>query len=105
MSPRQIHPNNENKEEGATKIQETNLNLGLVNFQQESFNFSRVHCIFIIMVVIIFLFMIWRRKEETKKRNQPSETGAKTNSSTNHNSEAGQLQETGDHHEQRQVGI
>ena len=45
------------------------------------------------------------QEEETKKRNQPSETGAKTNSSTNHNSEAGQLQETGDHHEQRQVGI
>ena len=40
--PRQSQADNENKGEGATKIQENNLNVGLVNFQQESFNFNRV---------------------------------------------------------------
>ena len=53
MGRKQSLPNYENKEEGATKIQETNWNLGLVYFQQESFNFNRVHGIKIGVIFII----------------------------------------------------
>ena len=77
MGPRQSQPDNENKGEGATKIQENYLNLGLVNFQQETFIFKRVHrielgVIFIIIFINIFLIVIWRRR--CKKRKQKRET-------------------------------
>ena len=42
MGPRQSQQSHEVPGEETTKIQETSLNLGVVNFQEETFTFKRV---------------------------------------------------------------
>ena len=76
MGPRHSQLDHEGRGEVTTKIEENNLNVGLLNFQEESFNLKPEHrielgVIFIIMILIIFSTRIWMKRccKKQKQKN------------------------------------